>query len=161
MTKLSSALGEKRFLNSVGGWSDAKQQSDARALVYNKLMTSCEPHGSIRQWLLTRTLSSKANKQLPFQSPIRASCLLMTMSISLAPSATASLISSNLVLSGVWPAGNPVATEIIDLTSGKHIREMNTPLTPNLYMSRDARKPVFGISDQVRHKPGCTSSEAG
>ena len=29
------------------------------------------------------------------------------------------------------------------------------------YLSRDARKPVFGISDQVRHKPGCTSSEAG
>ena len=28
-------------------------------------------------------------------------------------------------------------------------------------LSRDARKPVFGISDQVRHKPGCTSSEAG
>ena len=30
-----------------------------------------------------------------------------------------------------------------------------------VYWSRDARKPVFGISDQVRHKPGCTSSEAG
>ena len=28
-------------------------------------------------------------------------------------------------------------------------------------ISRDARKPVFGISDQVRHKPGCTVSEAG
>ena len=28
-------------------------------------------------------------------------------------------------------------------------------------MSRGARKPVFGISDQVRHKPGCTVSEAG
>ena len=27
------------------------------------------------------------------------------------------------------------------------------------YMSRDARKPVFGVSDQVRHKPACTSSE--
>ena len=26
-------------------------------------------------------------------------------------------------------------------------------------MSRDARKPVFGVSDQVRHKPACTSSE--
>ena len=23
------------------------------------------------------------------------------------------------------------------------------------YMSRDVRKPVFGVSDQVRHKPGC------
>ena len=27
------------------------------------------------------------------------------------------------------------------------------------YLSRDARKPVFGVSDQVRHKPACTSSE--
>ena len=26
-------------------------------------------------------------------------------------------------------------------------------------MSLDARKPVFGVSDQVRHKPACTSSE--
>ena len=26
-------------------------------------------------------------------------------------------------------------------------------------LSRDARKPVFGVSDQVRHKPSCTSSE--
>ena len=28
-----------------------------------------------------------------------------------------------------------------------------------LYMSRDARKPVFGVSEQVPHKPACTSSE--
>ena len=27
------------------------------------------------------------------------------------------------------------------------------------HLSRDARKPVFGVSDQVRHKPACTSSE--
>ena len=27
------------------------------------------------------------------------------------------------------------------------------------HMSRDARKPVFGVSDQVRHKPACTVSE--
>ena len=27
------------------------------------------------------------------------------------------------------------------------------------YMSLDARKPVFGVSDQVRHKPACTRSE--
>ena len=26
-------------------------------------------------------------------------------------------------------------------------------------LSRDARKPVFGVSDQVRHKPAYTSSE--
>ena len=28
-------------------------------------------------------------------------------------------------------------------------------------MSRDVRKPVFGVSDQVRHKPGCTGTEDG
>ena len=28
-------------------------------------------------------------------------------------------------------------------------------------LSRIVRKPVFGVSDQVRHKPGCTVSEAG
>ena len=27
------------------------------------------------------------------------------------------------------------------------------------YMSRDVRKPVFGVSDQVRHKPGCTITD--
>ena len=26
-------------------------------------------------------------------------------------------------------------------------------------MSRVARKPVFGVYDQVRHKPGCTDTE--
>ena len=30
-----------------------------------------------------------------------------------------------------------------------------------LYMSRVARKPVLGVSDQVRHKPGCTATEDG
>ena len=28
-------------------------------------------------------------------------------------------------------------------------------------MSRDARKPVFGVSDQVRHKSACAVTEAG
>ena len=28
-----------------------------------------------------------------------------------------------------------------------------------LYMSLVVRKPVFGVSDQVRHKPGCTATE--
>ena len=29
------------------------------------------------------------------------------------------------------------------------------------YMSLVVRKPVFGVSDQVQHKPGCTASEDG
>ena len=27
------------------------------------------------------------------------------------------------------------------------------------YLSLVVRKPVFGVSDQVRHKPGCTATE--
>ena len=29
------------------------------------------------------------------------------------------------------------------------------------YLSLVVRKPVFAVSDQVRHKPGCTASEDG
>ena len=29
----------------------------------------------------------------------------------------------------------------------------------NIEMSLVVRKPVFGVSDQVRHKPGCTATE--
>ena len=29
------------------------------------------------------------------------------------------------------------------------------------YLSLVVRKPVFGVSDQVPHKPGCTSTEDG
>ena len=29
------------------------------------------------------------------------------------------------------------------------------------HMSLVVRKPVFGVSDQVRHKPGCTTTEDG
>ena len=40
-----------------------------------------------------------------------------------------------------------------------------TKYTPNLfhyhYMSLIMRKPVFGVSDQVPHKPGCTATEDG
>ena len=31
----------------------------------------------------------------------------------------------------------------------------------SLQMSLVVRKPVFGVSDQVRHKPGCTAKEDG
>ena len=29
------------------------------------------------------------------------------------------------------------------------------------YLSLVVRKPVFGVSDQVRQKPGCTTTEDG
>ena len=35
----------------------------------------------------------------------------------------------------------------------------NTHFSVIGHLSRDVRKPVFGVSDQVRHKPACTSSE--
>ena len=34
-------------------------------------------------------------------------------------------------------------------------------LQPHRYMSLVVRNPVFGVSDQVRHKPGCTATEDG
>ena len=36
---------------------------------------------------------------------------------------------------------------------------LNTYLT--LYMSLVVRKPVFGVSDLVQHKPGCAVTEDG
>ena len=36
----------------------------------------------------------------------------------------------------------------------------NTDSVYDVNVSRDARKPVFGVSDQVRHKPACTVTEA-
>lgn len=47
---------------------------------------------------------------VPSHCPVSASVLLMTMSISVAPSATAKRTSCSRVSSGVWPAGKPVAT---------------------------------------------------
>ena len=42
-------------------------------------------------------------------------------------------------------------------------KELFTQLTVcslcDLYLSLVVRKPVFGISDLVRHKPGCTATE--
>ena len=45
-----------------------------------------------------------------------------------------------------------IEAELLDLTS----------IYSELYnLRRDVRKPVFGVSDQVRHKPGCTATEDG
>ena len=52
-----------------------------------------------------------------------------------------------------------------DLSAQPHkIRRINTLVKIGLsylHMSLVVRKPVFGVSDQVRHKPGCTSTEDG
>ena len=58
---------------------------------------------------------------IPFQFPVSANCRLITMSISEAPWETAKRISSSRLCSGVCPAGNPVATEIVRLISWSEI----------------------------------------
>ena len=34
-------------------------------------------------------------------------------------------------------------------------------ISGQFYLSLVLRKPVFGVSDQVAHKPGCTATEDG
>ena len=34
-------------------------------------------------------------------------------------------------------------------------------IADNFIMSHVVRKPVFGVSNQVRHKPGCSTTEDG
>ena len=38
---------------------------------------------------------------------------------------------------------------------------LQTSICKKNKMSRVARRPVFGVSDQVRHKLGCTATEDG
>ena len=33
--------------------------------------------------------------------------------------------------------------------------------THDIHLSLDVRKPVFGVSNQVRHRPGCAITEYG
>ena len=39
--------------------------------------------------------------------------------------------------------------------------ELNCEIRQRDYMSLVLRKPVVGVSDQVRHKPACTATEDG
>ena len=45
---------------------------------------------------------------------------------------------------------------ILDQSYWPHLQKLALKMR---MLSLDARKPVFGVSDQVRHKPACTSSE--
>ena len=69
------------------------------------------------------------------------------------------------------PAGRTQAA-IVYLFPGLHCptsiypdASLNTPPHvkggPTCKMSLVVRKPVFGVSDQVRHNPGCTATEDG
>ena len=58
-------------------------------------------------------------------------------------------------LVGVWNLGTL-------RFSGSQVPVLS-PVTDNWWnnMRLDVRKPVFALSDQVRHKPGCTATEDG
>ena len=49
--------------------------------------------------------------------------------------------------------------EIGNLERGEVV--LSTKVLFRLHMSLVVRKPVFGVSDQVRHKSGCTATENG
>ena len=46
-------------------------------------------------------------------------------------------------------------------TKGMYIRDKVAQVVHIAHMSRDARKPVFGVSGQVLHKPACAITEGG
>ena len=46
-------------------------------------------------------------------------------------------------------------------SSGKNPPDFTVSIAVSSHLSGVARKPVFGVSDQVRHKPGCTTTEDG
>ena len=53
-------------------------------------------------------------------------------------------------------------TGVVDLETDVSLAGTYTGIdVHDLKVSRDARKPGFGISDLVRHKPGCAVSEDG
>ena len=62
-------------------------------------------------------------------------------------------------------SGSCCVNDCIMQMSGKVILIMITgpwnldPLKPHFYMSLALRKPFFGVSDLVRHKPSCTATE--
>ena len=50
-----------------------------------------------------------------------------------------------------------VSLLVLELESGKY--RTGQSIINVYHMSLVVRKPVFGVSDQVRHKPGCTATE--
>ena len=58
--------------------------------------------------------------------------------------------------------GQPPVIKLVDRETLLKEREEKLRVSICLYyLSRDVRKPVFGVSDHVRHKPGCAASENG
>ena len=55
------------------------------------------------------------------------------------------------------PTGNAGKTESVSIEDDKDYRHGMF----RKKMKRVNRKPVLGVSDQVRHKPGCTFTEDG
>ena len=53
------------------------------------------------------------------------------------------------------------AVKLKERTKGAKQDPTDHHQSQSLYSSLVVRKPVFGVSDQVRHKPGCTATEDG
>ena len=68
----------------------------------------------------------------------------------------------------IWPAivqsqhsEKPSILKVIDDIVGKIVKNVETTaIEIKVHMSLVLRKSVFGVSDQVRHKPACTATEA-
>ena len=52
---------------------------------------------------------------------------------------------------------NEILPLVFSIQVRQNVRTKRLPFGGIFDLSRDARKPVFGVSDQVRHKPACTS----
>ena len=50
---------------------------------------------------------------------------------------------------------------IVDEADGEYYATGRSVLLLSSHLSRYVRKPVFGVSDQVLHKQGCTATEDG
>ena len=69
---------------------------------------------------------------------------------------------SDIVMPYISHFGTPEQIEkyIPNMTAGKCIGAIAmTEPGAGRYLSRSARKPVFGVSSQVRHNPDCTTTE--
>ena len=70
------------------------------------------------------------------------------------------MVSASCIRSHIATTGqtNSISQNLKKLTTKTNYA---VPLVKRLKMSLVVRKPVFGVSDQVRHEPSCTATEDG
>ena len=73
--------------------------------------------------------------------------------------ALSTCVTSEQVISNLIWVNLPTQHDALQTINDHHHKTVDKLGTKLRKMSRDARKPVFGVSDQVQHKPACTSSE--